>query len=139
VGDTILVGVDGSPTALEAADAAARMARAYGAPLHLVTAFDTEETEVVKIGDDEIVFSTHAVALKVADDVAAKVGTGLQVSTSAEEGKPADVLVREAERLDAACIVVGNRRMQGIGRVLGSIANTVAHHAPCDVHIVKTV
>jgi nucleotide-binding universal stress UspA family protein len=35
-------------------------------------------------------------------------------------------------------IVVGNRRMQGLGRLLGSVANDVAHHAPCDVHIVKT-
>jgi nucleotide-binding universal stress UspA family protein len=35
-------------------------------------------------------------------------------------------------------IVVGNRRMQGIGRVLGSVANSVAHNAPCDVYIAKT-
>jgi nucleotide-binding universal stress UspA family protein len=35
-------------------------------------------------------------------------------------------------------IVVGNRRMRGIGRVLGSVANSVAHNAPCDVYIAKT-
>jgi nucleotide-binding universal stress UspA family protein len=35
-------------------------------------------------------------------------------------------------------IVVGNRRMHGIGRVLGSVANSVAHNAPCDVYIAKT-
>jgi len=28
--------------------------------------------------------------------------------------------------------------MTGIGRVLGSIANDVAHHAPCSVYIAKT-
>ena len=39
----------------------------------------------------------------------------------------------------ADVIVVGNRRMQGVGRLLGSVANEVAHNAPCDVFIVKTV
>ena len=34
--------------------------------------------------------------------------------------------------------MVGNRRMQGLGRVLGSVANSVAHNAPCDVYIAKT-
>jgi nucleotide-binding universal stress UspA family protein len=34
--------------------------------------------------------------------------------------------------------VLGNRRMQGAGRILGSVANSVAHHAPCDVYVVKT-
>ena len=28
--------------------------------------------------------------------------------------------------------------MQGLARVLGSVANSVAHGAPCDVYIVKT-
>lgn len=54
------------------------------------------------------------------------------------KGKPADVLVEEAERLGAALIVVGNRRVQGPTRVLGAIATSVAHRAPCDVYIVKT-
>ena len=35
-------------------------------------------------------------------------------------------------------IVVGNRRMRGIGRVLGSVANSVAHNATCDVYIANT-
>jgi nucleotide-binding universal stress UspA family protein len=35
-------------------------------------------------------------------------------------------------------IVVGNRRMHGLGRVLGSIANSVAHNASCDVYIANT-
>jgi nucleotide-binding universal stress UspA family protein len=47
-------------------------------------------------------------------------------------------LIQEAERVGATLIVVGNKNMHGIGRVLGSVANDVAHHAPCDVLIVKT-
>lgn len=40
--------------------------------------------------------------------------------------------------MEARIIVVGNRRMRSIGRVLGSVAISVAHHAPCDVYIANT-
>ena len=51
---------------------------------------------------------------------------------------PAKALCEEAARLDASMIVVGNRRVQGATRVLGSIANDVARQAPCNVLIVHT-
>jgi len=60
------------------------------------------------------------------------------VTYSAARGKPAEALIKEAERLSARMIVVGNRRMRGIGRVLGSVANSVAHNATCDVYIANT-
>lgn len=59
-------------------------------------------------------------------DVASRLRGEIEVTVAAATGKPADV------------IVVGSRRMKGIGRVLGSIANDVAHHAPCSVYIAKT-
>jgi nucleotide-binding universal stress UspA family protein len=65
-------------------------------------------------------------------------GVTPHIESSPIQGKPADALVEEAKRLGADLIVVGNRRVQGIGRVLGSVATDVAHHAPCDVYIVKT-
>jgi nucleotide-binding universal stress UspA family protein len=140
MGNTVVVGVDGSETALKAARVAARLAAQAGAPLHVVTGFDTEEREVISVGSDEVVLSTRAVAFKIAQTVAQEVGAGLTaVTTSAEEGKPADVILAEAVRVEAGLIVVGNRRMQGFSRVLGSVANSVVHHAPCDVYVVKTV
>ena len=72
-------------------------------------------------------------------DVAARLSSeGLNVTYSSARGKPAEALIKEAERFDARMIVVGNRRMRGLGRVLGSVANSVAHNAPCDVYIAKT-
>jgi nucleotide-binding universal stress UspA family protein len=47
-------------------------------------------------------------------------------------------MCEEARRLGARIIVVGNRRVQGASRVLGSIASDVAKQAPCDVLIVNT-
>ena len=64
---------------------------------------------------------------------------GIDATSAAVDEKPADALLAEAERVEAEVIVVGNRRMQGVSRLLGSVANEVAHNAPCDVLIVKTV
>ncbi|KQU28481.1 hypothetical protein ASG69_10770 [Rhodococcus sp. Leaf225] len=61
------------------------------------------------------------------------------VTTSVVYGRPAVALSDEAARLNAELIVVGNRRTQGLSRVLGSIASAVAAHAPCDVYIAKSV
>jgi len=40
--------------------------------------------------------------------------------------------------VDADLIVVGNKGMKGAGRILGSVTNTVAHKANCNVLIVST-
>ena len=63
---------------------------------------------------------------------------GLEVTTASPAGKPAAAIVTEAEWVGADLIVVGNKHMQGMSRVLGAVAAEVAHHAPCDVLIVKT-
>ena len=44
-----------------------------------------------------------------------------------------------AEQLEADLIVVGNRGMKGGRRLLGSVPNSVSHHAPCSVLIVDTM
>lgn len=135
----IVVGVDGSETAGRAANRAARLAADSGARLHVVTAYDDDTVEEVGVGSDTWVVSSADDALSTAESVAARLRSiAPDVTAGADSGKPADVLIAEAKRLDAQLIVVGNVRMQGIGRILGSVANSVAHNAPCDVYIVKT-
>ena len=137
--ETIVVGVDGSGTARKAAEVARDLAGALGARLHVVSAFDTDRTEVFGSGSDRWIVSDAGEAEKVAREVAADLAGGeLKITYSAARGKPAEALVREADRLEARMIVVGNRRMQGLGRVLGSVANSVAHSASCDVYIANT-
>ena len=134
----IVVGVDGSGTAKKAAESARDLAKALGASLHVVSAFDTDRTEVFGSGSDQWIVSDADGAENVAKSVANSLGQDIKVTYSAARGKPAEALIREADRLDARMIVVGNRRMQGMGRVLGSVANSVAHNAPCDVYISNT-
>lgn len=80
-------------------------------------------------------------AQQVAESVAAVLRDshpGLTIESSAGRGSPAEVIVRTAENVDADLIVVGNKRVQGISRILGSVARKVASEATCDIHIVNT-
>ena len=133
----VVVGVDGSPSARKAAEVALGLAKALGGSLHIVTAFDVDRSETFGVGSDEVkVWNSEA-----AETVAKSLGEsrpGVEISYFASRGKPADALIQDAMRLDARLIVVGNRRMRGIGRLLGSVANSVAHNAPCDVYIANT-
>ncbi|MFF2315279.1 universal stress protein [Arthrobacter sp. NPDC058097] len=139
MGGIVVVGVDGSETARKAARAAADIATALSARLHVVTAFSDERTEVVGSGSDKLVVSDARRAENVARDVAVELRSEtLEADYFAIHGSPAQALIKQAEAHNAHMIVVGNKRMRGLGRVLGSVANTVAHSAPCDVYIVKT-
>ena len=135
---TIVVGVDGSATARKAAETARDLATALGATLHVVSAFDGDRSEVFGGGSDKWLVSDADKAEHVARTVADTLGGDIKITYSAASGRPADALIREAIRKEARAIVVGNRRMQGVGRVLGSVANSVAHNAPCDVYIANT-
>lgn len=138
MGGIIVVGVDGSGTAKKAAESARDLAAALGASLHVVSAFDSDRTEVFGSGSDRWIVSDADAAEQVARTVAESLSRDIKVTYSAARGRPADALIKEAVRMEARIIVVGNRRMQGIGRVLGSVANSVAHNAPCDVYIANT-
>jgi nucleotide-binding universal stress UspA family protein len=129
--------VDASASARKAAEVALGLAESLGASLHVVTAFESESAETFGVGSDQVTVYSGDSARHVAESLAAS-KPGVKVTHFASRGKPADSLIKEAVRLDARLIVVGNRRMRGIGRLLGSVANSVAHNAPCDVYIANT-
>jgi nucleotide-binding universal stress UspA family protein len=135
---TILVGVDGSDSSRRAAEAAASLAASTGATLHVLMAADDRDrpADAEYVGDVRLQSPAEAIATEIAESLD---GTAPQVQASPAHGKPAEALVQVAKDIGADLIVVGNRRVQGLGRVLGSVATDVAHHAPCDVYIVKTV
>jgi nucleotide-binding universal stress UspA family protein len=62
-------------------------------------------------------------------------GSGIECRTLSDSGDQGEVLVRLAEACEADVLVIGNRGMHR--RVLGSVPNTVTHHAPCSVLLVK--
>ena len=139
---TIVVGTDGSETATSAVIAAADLARAHNAALHLVTAYRTRSGSVsVPIAGAAAADAGvgGAVSQKVGEDMlnalAGELGD-IVAGTHVSAGDPAAVVVGVAGSTGADLIVVGSKGMHR--KVLGSVPNSVAHDAPCDVLIVKT-
>ncbi len=137
---TVIVGIDASQTAAEAARSAASLAAALNKSLTLVIAHPKgSSAHLAGPGGDSWDATAASGALNTARQVADSLRDVVsEIAVVEATGKPADVLVQEAKRLEVDIIVVGNRRMQGAGRVLGAIASAVARNAPCDVYIVKT-
>lgn len=52
-------------------------------------------------------------------------------------GNPGDEIIRQAEDLQSDLIIVGSHGRRGIRLLLGSTANSVMHHAKCDVLAVR--
>lgn len=141
----VVVGTDGSETATEAVRHAARLAAASGARLTVVTAFSPGGGQAVEDIEEvpeeirwRITESAHADELAGgACELARSLGV-TNVHARSEKGAPADALIEVAEDTGGDVIVVGSKGMTGAGRFLGSVPNTVSHHAPCDVLIVST-
>ena len=139
--ETIIVGVNETPTSARAAERAGVLGRALGARLVVVTAYGDDDVDIVGVGSDTFILSSAQHAADFADQVAERLRSthGVEVEGVAKQGKADDAILGQARELGASLIVVGNVRMQGAARLLGSVANDIAHHAPCDVYIVKTV
>lgn len=136
--DDIIVGVDESKTARIAAQQAAEIAKAMGRPLHLVMAMKRKTATSVTAGGETIVIDELSIAEDFLRSLKGELAAGSGATHAVVVGDAADALVAEAERLQATMIVVGNRRVQGVTRVLGSIPLDVAKAAPCNVYIVHT-
>jgi nucleotide-binding universal stress UspA family protein len=139
---TIVVGTDGSETATRAVHAAADLARAHRASLHLVTAYRVRAGSVaVPMAGAAAADSGvgGAVSQKVGEDMLAALAGELGdvvADTHVAAGDPATVVIDAATAAGADLIVVGSKGMHR--KVLGSVPNSIAHDAPCDVLIVKT-
>ena len=142
----IVVGTDGSETAKEAVRQAADLAKQVGAELSIVSAFEPVSSQRLReerlqapgdvahtITPKEDVEATLAEAEQSVKDA------GVNVSTVARQGDPADAILDVAEEQNADLIVVGNKGMTGAKRfLLGSVPNKVSHHAPSSVLIIRT-
>jgi nucleotide-binding universal stress UspA family protein len=144
---SIVVGTDGSDTAKEAVRQATELAKAVGASIMLVSAYEPvpesrlrhERTEVPE--DVSWMVNPREDVQAVLDGEAERIKeSGIpEVETFAREGDPADAILDVAEEKGADLIVVGNKGMTGARRfLLGSVPNKVSHHAPCNVMIVRT-
>lgn len=135
----IVVGADSSETAGSAVSHAERLARLSGAELHIVSAYKPVAVGAVPAEFQGTVRPDSEVEALLADLVSRCKTDGVTVVAHQSTGDPADAICKVAAEVDADLVVVGNKGMTGLKRlVLGSVPNKVAHAAPCSTLIVHT-
>lgn len=137
----IVVGVDGSATANTAALVAGRLAQALNAQLHVVSAYKRDSVEHFDGGTLEVTISSHEHAQAIAENSAARVAkafNNVEIICAACKGRAAEAIADYARSQDADLLVIGNKHVQGLSRVLGSVAREVISIADCDVYIAHT-
>jgi nucleotide-binding universal stress UspA family protein len=143
---SIVVGTDGSETATQAVRQAVELAKAHGAKIELVSAYEPvsgqrlrEESTQVPEDMQWMVNPREDVDATLEDAAEVAKNDGIEVNVHARQGDPADAILDVAEETKADLIVVGNKGMTGARRfLLGSVPNKVSHHAPCSVLIIRT-
>jgi nucleotide-binding universal stress UspA family protein len=140
--ERIVVGVDGSTSSLDALRWAVAQARATGAVVDAIAAWE-QQPYAYGVGYYVPVPSSDlaAAAREVLAEGIAKTGTGVEpveIRPRVVEGHPAQVLIEAARGADL--LVLGNRGHGGFaGALLGSVGQHCVQHAPCPVVIVRDV
>ena len=62
---------------------------------------------------------------------------GFTTAASLREGDPRQAIVDCAKEWHADLIVIGSHGKRGLDRMLGSVSDSVARHAPCSVQLVR--
>lgn len=144
---SILVGIDFSPESTLAQEHAFQLAAKYDSDLHLLHVIHSSVIpaslealprlrEAGKDLEDAQVAEAQANLDELSSTSAAKL---LSLSSTIGRGEAASVLIDTAEQIAADLVVTGTHGRTGFKRLrLGSVAETVAHHAPCSVLVTRT-
>jgi nucleotide-binding universal stress UspA family protein len=126
---------------------AADLAACSGAALVICSAYrpvpaDRLAAERTQVPDDVAFAVTPSEEVETILAAAKELAEGrgaTQVRTIGVTTAPEEALLDVAGKVKADVVVVGSQGMAGARRfLLGSVPNRVAHHAECDVLIVKT-
>lgn len=142
----ILLATDGSEEATVAGQAATEVAQKTDSELHLVhishPLYDPSYFEEIYTGDDlkdeeaEIQREEQKLLKKQVKSVEAAGGSVAQAHYRA--GRPNSEITDLAEEIGASLVVVGSRGLGTMSRVLmGSVSDSVVHHAHCSVMVVR--
>jgi nucleotide-binding universal stress UspA family protein len=134
----IVVGVDGSPSSLDALRWAIAQAHLSGAVVEAVTAWDYPPTYgwSIPVPDDALATGARTALADSVREAAGPDGPAAQIHASVVHGNAAQVLLEAARGADL--LVVGNRGHGGFAEaMLGSVGQHCVQHAPCPVVIVR--
>lgn len=159
---SILVGTDGSPTAMRAVDMASSLSAALGIVPTIVCAYQPPTEQELKAmradpadpvaqwkagktsRDTPEEFRWRIADASKAEDILERAAEhaakqGVQADVRAIEGQAAETLISVAEKEDIDLIAVGSVGMTGAKRfMLGNVPHRISHHAPTDLLILHT-
>lgn len=141
----ILLAVDGSAHAREAADEIRRRPWPSGTVVRVLSAVQTVLPPAMDFGlagpltFDQIQQEQTRNARELTDEVARTLKkASLQTETAVRDGDPRTVILDEAKDWGADLIVLGSHGHSGLARwLLGSVAQSIVGHAPCSVEVVR--
>ena len=142
-GSPVVVGVDGSPDAVDAVRWAAEEAGSQGAALHVVHAsvwsmLGHLVPPTVPDGHRQAMLDLAQRWVREASTAARAVAPGVEVVERVVVGDPAAVLIGESRH--AREVVVASRGLDSpVAELLGSTALRVAQHAGCPVVVIRNV
>jgi nucleotide-binding universal stress UspA family protein len=137
----VVVGIDGSPSALDAARWAAREAVRRRTTVELISAFGWLETRHLHdhglgVSFRETIWERTREEVSAAAEAAAGAAPGIEISQRVIDGFPVPLLVAASRR--AGLVVIGDRGLGGFsGLLVGSVAIGLAARAECPVVVVR--
>lgn len=135
---TILVPTDFSPPSEAALDRAVSYARAFGAEIILMHAYEIPVVgfpEGALVATAELVTELDAGAREsLAREAASRAGSHVIIRTIVKQGDPATVIAETADEVGAGLICIGTHGRTGLSRMLlGSVAEKVVRTATVPV------
>lgn len=145
----VVCGIDDSPGARAALEEAVRLAARRGARIRALLVYEPPEAWATwsygpaaavpmpgpEVFHDSAVEAAHAIVDPVVSRLADELAAVPEVEVEAFPGRPADVLVDEAD--EALALVVGHRGRGAVASAfLGSTSLGCVLHAPCPVTVV---
>ena len=140
----ILVAVDGSETSDKVFDVAAQLSKLCGSKLYVVHvvmplsvgAFDYYDASIIQRFQQDLEERGKTLLAKYSD--LAEKNYNITTETILAQGSPQDAILREATSKAADLIVVGSKGFSGVKQFfIGSVPNSVLHHAKTAVLLVK--
>ncbi|HUX38366.1 MAG TPA: universal stress protein [Rectinemataceae bacterium] len=138
--EKILLAVDGSDHALNAATVAGNLARSEpSTALRVLTVYETVPKYLGQKEQESIIAAHMRESERILAEARARIGkTPCAVETEVLSGPPAETIIEAALDQKADLVVMGSRGLGLLaGLLLGSQSQKVATHAPCPVLIVR--
>lgn len=160
--EKILVGTDGSPTAMRAVEMSCELAKSLAATTLIVTVYEPpsdQELKQLRSGTNDAIgawsqtreqkqtpagFQWRLASAAQAEDVLERAADrvaekGLEAEVRAVEGSPVDCMLQIAKDDNFDLVAVGSVGMSGSKRfMLGNVPHRLSHHAPTDILILHT-